>query len=58
MTDYFKEGRILIVLITTAADDILKYFFFYFSKKTNLYILCELPQTIHMKYQDLFSLKN
>ena len=42
------------VLVTTAA------FFFYFSEKTSLDISCELSawQTIHMKYQDLFSLKN
>ena len=35
-------------------------FFFNFSKKTSLDISCELSawQTIHMKYQDLFSLKN
>ena len=34
--------------------------FFNFSKKTSLDISCELSakQTIHMKYQDLFSLKN
>ena len=35
-------------------------FFFNFSKKTSLDISCELSawQMIHMKYQDLFSLKN
>ena len=35
-------------------------FFFYFSEKTSLDISCELSawQTIHMKFQDLFSLKN
>ena len=59
--------------ITTAADDILKYLFLNFSKKTSLDISCESSakktsldiscessawQTIHMKYQDLFSLKN
>ena len=43
--------------ITTAADDILKYFFFNFSKKTSLDISCE-SSAIHMKYLDLFSLKN
>ena len=34
--------------------------YFYFQKKTSLDISCELStkQTIHMKYQDLFSLKN
>ena len=47
---------------TTAADDILNFFFFFFfffSKKTSLDISCEsfAWQTIHMKYQDLFSLK-
>ena len=42
--------------ITTAADD---NFFFFFSEKTSLDISCEWSawQTIHMKYQDLFSLK-
>ena len=46
--------------ITNAADDILKDFFFNFSKKTSFDISCESSawQTIHMKYQDLFSLKN
>ena len=40
-------------------EDILK-FFFYFSEKTSLDISCELSakQTIHIKCQDLFSLKN
>ena len=35
-------------------------FFFYFQMKTSLDISCESSawQTIHMKYQDLFSLKN
>ena len=35
-------------------------FFLYFSEKTSLDISCELSdkQTIHMKCQDLFSLKN
>ena len=44
--------------ITTAADDILKYFF-KFSKKTSLDISCEsfVWQTIHIKCQELFSLK-
>ena len=38
----------------------LSLFFFNFSKKTSLDISCEssAKQTIHMKYQDLFSLKN
>ena len=56
--------------ITTAADDIPKYFFlflfivffiylfifffFFFSKKISLEISCE---SIHMKFQNLFSLK-
>ena len=51
----------LKVQITTAADDILKCLFcFNFLKKTSLDISCESSagQTIHMKYQDLFSLKN
>ena len=41
------------------ADDIL-IFFFFFSEKTSFDISCEssAKQTIHMKYQDLFSLKN
>ena len=36
------------------------FFFFFFSKKISLDILCELSamQTIHIKYQDLFSMKN
>ena len=40
------------------ADDIL--FFFYLSEKISLDISCESSawQTIHMKYPDLFSLKN
>ena len=35
-------------------------FSFYFSEKTSLDISCELSawQTIHMKYQDLFSSEN
>ena len=37
-----------------------KFFFFFFSEKTSLDILCEssAKQTIHMKFQHLFSLKN
>ena len=44
--------------VTTAADDIL--IFSYFSEKTSLDFPCESSagQTIHMKSQDLFSLKN
>ena len=44
--------------------DYIYFYFFNFSKKTSLDISCELSekqtiwQTIHMKYQDLFSLKN
>ena len=55
---------ILKVPITTAADDnfllLLFFFFFFFSEKTSLDISCELSakQTVHMKCQDLFSLKN
>ena len=47
----------LKVPITTAADDILKCIFFNFSKKTSHDSSSELSawQTIHMKYQDLFS---
>ena len=54
-----NETLTLKAPITTAADDILKYFF-NFSKKTSLDISCESSawQTIHMKGQDLFSLKN
>ena len=39
---------------------VLILIFFYFSEKTSLDILCEssAKQTIHRKYQDLFSLKN
>ena len=42
------------------ADNIQKKIFFFFSEKTSLDISCELSakQTIHMKCQDLFSLKN
>ena len=56
----YVDILILKAPITTAADDILKYFFFNFSKKTSLDISCESSawQTIHMKYQDLFSLTN
>ena len=45
--------------ITTAADDNFVLFFFYFSEKTSLDISCESSawQMIHMKCQDLFSLK-
>ena len=44
--------------ITTKADD--DFFFFFFQKKTSLDISCEssAKQTIHMKYQDLFSQEN
>ena len=46
--------------VTTAADDNSFIFFFYISEKTSLDISCEssAQQTIHMKFQDLFSLKN
>ena len=48
--------------ITSKADDnfVLFFLFFFFQKKTSLEISCEssAKQTIHMKYQDLFSLKN
>ena len=49
----------LKVQITTVAD-IFIYFFFYFSEKTSIDISCESSawQMIHMKCQDLFSLKN
>ena len=44
--------------VTTVADDILTLF--YFSMKTHLDISYELcaKQMIHMKFQDLFSMKN
>ena len=46
----------LKVPITTAADDIFLFiYFFYFSEKRSLDISCE---SILMKCQDLFSLKN
>ena len=51
-------GMLVLTLkapITTAADDILKYFSFIFQRKQ---VLIFHGQTIHMKYQDLFSLKN
>ena len=43
--------------VTTAADD--NFIYLFFSEKTNLDISCEssAKQTIHMKCQDLFSLK-
>ena len=48
--------------ITTASNILIFFFFsfFNFSRKTGLDISCESSawQTIHMKYQDLFSLKN
>ena len=50
----------LKVPITTAADDNFLYFFIiFFSEKTSLDISCESSawQTIHMKCQDLYSLK-
>ena len=55
----YSFGLTLNAPITTAADDSF-YFFFYFSEKTSLDIPCEssAKQTIHMKCQDLFSLKN
>ena len=42
------------------ADDIQFYYYYYFLKKTSLDIPSEssAKQTIHMKCQDLFSLKN
>ena len=45
--------------ITTKSDDNFD-FFFYFQMKTSLDISCEssAKQMIHMKYQDLISLKN
>ena len=45
----------LIAPSKICTDDIYFYFFFNFSKKTSHDISCE---SIHMKYQDLFSLKN
>ena len=55
-----KINKTLKAPITTATDDILKYFFFNFSKKTSIDISCASSawQTIHTRYQDLFSLKN
>ena len=47
--------------VTTAADNNFFLFFFYFSEKTSLDISCKSSaawQMIHMKCQDLFSLKN
>ena len=63
---YLEMPLVTVLILTlktpikTAADNILKYLFFNFSKKTSLDISCEssAKQTIHMKYQDLFSLKN
>ena len=50
----------LKVLSKICSRQHLFLFFFIFSKKTSLDIPCEssAKQTIHMKYQDLFSLKN
>ena len=62
---YFKISLLLDINhltlkgpITTAVDNILNYF--NFSKKTSFDILCESSawQMIHIKCQDLFSLKN
>ena len=49
----------LKVQMTTAADDNFD-FFLDFLKIRSLHISCESSawQTIHMKYQDLFSMKN
>ena len=46
--------------ITTAADDIHKYFFIVFLEKIRLDVSSEssAKQTIHMKNQALFSLKD
>ena len=54
----FVQQLILKAPITTAADDNLLFYFF--SEKTSLDISCEssAKQMIHMKCQDLFSLKN
>ena len=62
LLSYFVPFGVLLVCltlkapITTAADDI----FFYFSEETSLGMSCESSawQTIHMRCQDLFSLKN
>ena len=44
--------------IITAADDIPNIFLFIFKENKKIYILeSRLQQTIHMKCQDLFSLK-
>ena len=58
-TAYTDSILTLKTPITTAADNILKYFYFNFSKETSLDISCEstAKQTIHMKYQEFFSLK-
>ena len=61
----WEIGLTLKVPSKILADDILKFFIFYFSEKTSLdiHVNC-LPkssaawQTIHMKYQDLFSSEN
>ena len=52
---YFKMSSVAVVI---GALRVL--FIFNFSKKTSLDISCEssAKQTIHMKYQDLFCLKN
>ena len=62
---YFKMLSTAVVIAAlrvkgNQADDNFFYFYFYFSKKTSLDISCEssAKQTIHMKYQDLFSSKN
>ena len=60
---WFFSGFKTITLkgpFTTAADDNFFFFFFYFTEKTSLDISCESSawQMIHMKCQDLFSLKN
>ena len=50
-----------LTLKAPVADDIFFFFFFFFfSEKTSLDISCEKSawQMIHMKCQDLFSMKN
>ena len=58
---YFQENKSLQLTlkapITTAADDILIFFLFFRENKSWLFMWIVCWQTIHMKSQDLFSLK-
>ena len=55
-TDEFAQSILILKApVTTAADDNFLYIFFFIFQRKHLDISCE---SIHMKCQDLFSLKN